>query len=123
MDRIRDIRNWLQREPYEDMNFFALLAAEGLTPGAAALRPVHPLSPVERVAAWAADTLEDYRSLGFGFLDFLACNSSAASMAPVGWNPVADASSAPSSVDCDCHNDNEPPRAGPKGKEEPRLAA
>ncbi len=87
MNTIENIRFWLLREPYQNLNFFALLIANGMME-CANDSPATAQGPLRRMADWIASRARNLSSPHFGFLEFLACNSTVATFAPARWNAL-----------------------------------
>ena len=87
MNMIENIRFWLLREPYQNLNFFALLIANGMMESASD-SPETAQGYLRRMAGWIASGVRNLSSPRFGFLEFLASNSTEATFAPARWNAL-----------------------------------
>ncbi len=105
MNTIENIRFWLLREPYENFNFFALLIANGMMESAND-SPATTQRRLRRMADWIASCARNLSSPGYGFLEFLASNSTEATFAPARWNALVASLNNGSERSCRGANDN-----------------
>ena len=87
MNAIDNIRFWLSGEPYQNLNFFALMAANGMMENAIELQAPAQRS-IRRIAVRIAAHARELAKPRHGFLEFLARHSNVAAFAPARWNAL-----------------------------------